>query len=196
MKSEHEDAMEEREATIGAEESTAMDVATVGASDSGVAVTAGSATNIVCASAAIAPVELSVSEHVQEKVTEYLERDKAKRKCEVHNEIENVFEDNKINELDKDFRKGNEFDEEAIDELPEMSSCVFTNSHEDDMDVDYSMDNRHRKSRYTLKQLRAGKVKYHFHCKIGFCSVPRVFLIKYVRGNDTFYIPPEKKAKK
>ena len=38
--------------------------------------------------------------------------------------------------------------------------------------MDYGMDSRHSKSRYTLRHLIAGKIKYRFFGKIGcpFCS--------------------------
>jgi hypothetical protein len=45
---------------------------------------------------------------------------------------------------------------------------MCTNSQEDDEDVDYGMDSRHSKSRYTLRHLIAGKIKYRFFGKIGY----------------------------
>jgi hypothetical protein len=51
---------------------------------------------------------------------------------------------------------------------------VCTNSQEDDKDVDYSMDSRHIKSRYTLRHMIAGKIKYNFFGKIGCPFCPKV----------------------
>ncbi|XBJ21502.1 hypothetical protein VPH35_000038 [Triticum aestivum] len=158
MKHGREDAADEPEATIGAAQSAAVAAAVGGAAESTVAAEAAGAATIVPAPAAIAAVEAPVGEH---KVGEDLEEEEMRRrKRKIHDEIEELFEENAIKEFDLDCRKGSDFDEDAIDELSE-----------DDDDVDYSMDNRHSKSRYTLRHLIAGKIKYRFFGKIGcpFC---------------------------
>ncbi|XBI74680.1 hypothetical protein VPH35_068167 [Triticum aestivum] len=161
MKRGREVAADEPEATIGAEQSAAVAAAAGGAAESAVAAKAGGAATVVPAPAAIAAVEAPVGEH---KVGEDLEEEEEmrRRKRKVHDEIEELFEENAIKEFGVDCRKGSDFDEDAIDELSEI---------EDDDDVDYSMDNRHNKNRYTLRHLIAGKIKYRFFGKIGcpFC---------------------------
>ncbi|XBH73472.1 hypothetical protein VPH35_100563 [Triticum aestivum] len=157
MKRRREDAADKPEATIGAEQSAAVVAAVGGAAESAVAVKAGGAATVVPAPAAIAAVEAPVGE---QKVGEDLEEEEMRRlKRKVHDEIEELYEENAIKEFDVDCRKGSDFD--AIDEL----------SEEDDDDVDYGMDSRHSKSRYTLRHLIAGKIKYRFFGKIGcpFC---------------------------
>ncbi|XBI04476.1 hypothetical protein VPH35_132773 [Triticum aestivum] len=164
MKRGREDSADEPEATIGAEQSVSVAVAVGGAAESAVVAEAGGAATVVPTPAAIAAVEAPIDEH---KVGEDLEEEEMRRrKRKVHDEIEELFEENAIKEFDVDCRKGSNFDEDAIDEL----------SEEDDNDVDYSMDSRHSKSRYTLRHLIAGKIKYRFFGKIGcpFCS----------KGND------------
>ncbi|XBI21136.1 hypothetical protein VPH35_062289 [Triticum aestivum] len=159
MKRGREDAADEPEATIGAEQSAAMAAAVGGAAESAVAVKAGGAATVVPAPAAIAAVEAPVGE---QKVGDDLEEEEKRRlKRKVHDEIEELYEENAIKEFDVDCRKGSDFDEDAIDEL----------SEEDDDDVDYGMDSRHSKSRYTLRHLISGKIKYRFFGKIGcpFC---------------------------
>ncbi|XBI66084.1 hypothetical protein VPH35_045756 [Triticum aestivum] len=162
MKRGREDAADEPEATIGAEQSAAVAAAIGGAAESVVAAEAGGAATVVPAPAAIAAVEAPVGEH---KVGEDVEEEEMRRrKCKVHDKIEELFEENTIKELDVDCRKGSDFDEDAIGEL----------SEEDDDDVDYNMDNRHSKSRYTLRHLIARKIKYRFFGKIGcpyYCKV-------------------------
>ncbi|XBJ27966.1 hypothetical protein VPH35_005149 [Triticum aestivum] len=159
MKRGREDVADETEATIEAEQSAAVAAAVGGAVESAVAAKATGAAIVVPASAAIVAVEAPVGKH---KVGEDLEKEEMRRrKRKVHDEIEELFEENAIKEFDVDCRKGSDFDEDAIDEL----------SKEDDDDVDYNMDSRHSKSRYTLRHLIAGKIKYCFFGKIGcpFC---------------------------
>ncbi|XBI76824.1 hypothetical protein VPH35_070017 [Triticum aestivum] len=159
MKHGREDAADEPEATIGAEQSAAVAAAVGGAAESAIAAVAGDAATVVPAPAAIAAIEAPVGEH---KVGEDLEEEEMRRrKRKVYDKIEELMEENAIKEFDLDSRKGSDFDEDAIDEL----------SEEDDDDVDYSMDSRHSKSRYTLRHLIAGKIKYRFFRKIGcpFC---------------------------
>ncbi|XBH63375.1 hypothetical protein VPH35_117368 [Triticum aestivum] len=155
MKRGREDAADEPEATIGAEQSAAVAAAVGGAAESAVAVKAGGAATVVPAPAAIAVVEAPIGE---QKVGDDLEEEEMRRlKRKVHDEIEELYEENAIKEFDVDCRKGSDFDEDAIDEQ----------SEEDDDDVDYGMDSRHSKSRYTLRHLIAGKIKYRFFGKIG-----------------------------
>ncbi|XBH88748.1 hypothetical protein VPH35_080788 [Triticum aestivum] len=159
MKRRREDAADEPEVTIGAEQSAAVAAAVGGAAESAVAAEAGGAASVVPAPAAIAAVEAPIGEH---KVGEDLEEEEIRRrKRKVHDKIEELFEENAIKEFDVDCRKGSDFDGDAIDEL----------SEEDDDDLDYNMDSRHSKSRYTLRHLIAGKIKYRFFGKIGcpFC---------------------------
>ncbi|KAE8813352.1 hypothetical protein D1007_09506 [Hordeum vulgare] len=162
MKRGCEDAVEEPEATIRAGRSAIVVASAVDATESAVVAKNGGVATVVPALAVITRIELLVGEHVQEKVVKDLEQEKEWLKREVHDEIKELFKENRIEELDKDFRKGNEFDEESIDKL----------SEEDDVEVDYGMDSRHSKSCYTMKHLRAIKIKYHFYGKIGcpFCS--------------------------
>ena len=123
MKRGREDAADEPEATIGAEQSAAVAAAVGGAAESAVAVKAGGAATVVPAPAAIAAVEAPVGEH---KVGEDLEEEEMRRrKRKVHDEIEELFEENAIKEFDVDCRKGSDFDEDAIDELSEVVLCFL-----------------------------------------------------------------------
>ncbi|XBH96754.1 hypothetical protein VPH35_087077 [Triticum aestivum] len=118
MKRGREDAADEPKATIGAEQSAAVAAAVGGAAESAVAAEAGGAATVVPAPAAIAAVEAPVGEH---KVGEDLEEEEMRRrKCKVHDEIEELFEENAIKEFDVDCRKGSDFDEDAINELSEV----------------------------------------------------------------------------
>ena len=103
---------------IGAEQSTTVAAAVGGAAESAVAVKAGGAATVVPAPAAIAAVEAHVGEH---KVGEDLEEEEMRRrKRKVHDEIEELYEENSIKEFDVDCRKGSDFEEDAIDELSEV----------------------------------------------------------------------------
>ncbi|XBJ21506.1 hypothetical protein VPH35_000042 [Triticum aestivum] len=118
MKHGREDAADEPEATIGAAQSAAVAAAVGGAAESTVAAEAAGAATIVPAPAAIAAVEAPVGEH---KVGEDLEEEEMRRrKRKIHDEIEELFEENAIKEFDLDCRKGSDFDEDAIDELSEV----------------------------------------------------------------------------
>ena len=48
-----------------------------------------------------------------------------RRKRKVHDEIEELMEENAIKEFDLDSRKGSDFDEDAIDELSEVVLCFL-----------------------------------------------------------------------
>ena len=122
MKRGREDAADEPEATIGAEQSAAVDAAVGGAAESAVAVKAGGAATVVPAPAAIAAVEAPVGEH---KVGEDLEEEMRRLKRKVHDEIEELYEENAIKEFDVDCRKGSDFDEDAIDELSKVILCFL-----------------------------------------------------------------------
>ena len=121
MKHGREDAADEPKATIGAEQSAAVAAAVGGAAESAVAAEAGGAATVVPAPAAIAAVEAPVGEH---KVGEDLEEEEMRRlKRKVHDEIEELYEENAIKEFDVDCRKGSDFDKDAIDELSEVVLC-------------------------------------------------------------------------
>ena len=123
MKRGHEDAADEPEATIGAEQSTTVAAVVGGAGESAVAAEAAGAATIVPAPAAIAAVEAPVGEH---KVGEDLEEEEMRRrKRKVHDEIEELFKENTIKEFDVDCRKGSDFDEDAINELSEVVLCFL-----------------------------------------------------------------------
>ena len=123
MKRGREEAADEPEATIEAEQSAAVAAAVGGAAESAVAVKAGGAATVVPAPAAIAAVEAPVGEH---KVGEDLEEEEMRRlKRKVHDEIEELYEENAIKEFDVDCRKGSDFDEDAIDELSEVVLCFL-----------------------------------------------------------------------
>lgn len=123
MKRGREDAADEPEATIGAEQSAAVAAAVGGAAESAVAAEASGAATVVPAPAAIAAVEAPVGEH---KVGEDLEEEEMRRrKRKVHDEIEELYEENAIKEFDVDCRKGSDFDEDAIDELSEVVLCFL-----------------------------------------------------------------------
>ncbi|XBH66588.1 hypothetical protein VPH35_095060 [Triticum aestivum] len=163
MKRGREDAADEPEATIGGEQSAVVGAAAVAAAESAVAATAGGAATAVPPPAAIPAVELPVGERVHEKVGEDLDEETAR----LHERIEEDFYgggtvDEIEFEMAVDPRKGDDFDEDVIDEL----------SEEDDDDVGYDMDNKHSKSRYIMRQLIAGKIKYRFYGKLGcpFCG--------------------------
>lgn len=123
MKRGREDAADEPEATIGAEQSAAVAAAVGGAAESAVAAEAGGAATVVPAPAAIAAVEAPVGEH---KVGEDLEEEEMRRrKRKVYDKIEELMEENAIKEFDLDSRKGSDFDEDAIDELSEVVLCFL-----------------------------------------------------------------------
>ena len=123
MKHGREDAADEPEATIRAEQSAAVAAAVGGAAESALAVKAGGAATVVPAPATIAAVEAPVGEH---KVGEDLEEEEMRRrKRKVHDEIEELFEENAIKEFDLDCRKGSDFDEDAIDELSKVVLCFL-----------------------------------------------------------------------
>ena len=108
---------------IGVEQSAAVAAAVGGAAESAVAAEAGGAATVVPAPAAIAAVEAPVGEH---KVGEDLEEEEMRRrKRKVHDEIEELMEENAIKEFDLDSRKGSDFDEDAIDELSEVVLCFL-----------------------------------------------------------------------
>ncbi|XBH66589.1 hypothetical protein VPH35_095061 [Triticum aestivum] len=149
MKRGREDAADEPEATIGGEQSAVVGAAAVAAAESAVAATAGGAATAVPPPAAIPAVELPVGERSMRE-----SRRISTGGGGTVDEIE--FE------MAVDPRKGDDFDEDVIDEL----------SEEDDDDVGYDMDNKHSKSRYIMRQLIAGKIKYRFYGKLGcpFCG--------------------------
>ena len=123
MKRGREYAADEPEAIIGAEQSAAVAAAVGGAAESAVAAEAAGAATVVPAPAAIAAVEAPVGEH---KVGEDLEEEEMRRlKRKVHDEIEELYEENAIKEFDVDCRKGSDFDEDAIDELSEVVLCFL-----------------------------------------------------------------------
>ena len=100
-----------------------MAVAVGAAAESAVAAEVGGAAIVVPAPAAIAAVEAPVGEH---KVGEDLEEEEMRRlKRQVHDEIEELYEENAIKESDVDCRKGSDFEEDAIDELSEVVLCFL-----------------------------------------------------------------------
>ncbi|XBH94351.1 hypothetical protein VPH35_085144 [Triticum aestivum] len=142
MKCGREDAADVPEATIHGEQSAAAAAAAVAAAESAVAATACSAATIVPPPAAIPVVELPVRERVHEKVGEDLDEEKAR----LHERIEEEFYGGGGGGRGRD--------------------------SEDDDDVGYDMESRHNKSRYIMRQVIAGKIKYRFYGKLGcpFCG--------------------------